>query len=855
MPTSTARSSTAKIQEYCQKAIEIVFIGALFIAPWLFGSAGPTGQFLLTLGWGVAVFAFIVWLVSGDRLVWRGGLEGLGIVVGLAMIGCSAAIHLLFVPESIQSFFAPGMSTWQGLIPADAWPRASTAAGPMANQSFWFASNRLGLNPGGSFQFLINTIIAITTFVMAACLRAPESFLRRIAWSAVVVGLGVSIFGIAQHVGSHDGLAYWTYEIEGGLGFGPFINRNHYPFFMNLCLGLSIGLLLDRLAAMGRHWPTMLFSDSTTSWLLVAIAFMAASIIICVSRGGVISAVLAIMIMVTIHLNLGQAAKFTAIGLAVAVPVTLIMLWVGFEIAESRLTMIAETDRYSSDGRWHLWRVALATVPDFPWFGSGGETFRYWETIYTSSNPRWNSAGMKSIRADNEFLDVLNEYGILGFAGLILALAAVIRTISKSARTTGLAAGACIGLLAVCFHSVVDFGLRVPATGFFATVVAGLLVSLPKTKPHRGSGRSRRGRQRAREFADSGPMETRRETPSEPQPLGREWWIRLGIGVVLGLAVLMVFRIKRGGFDSYRFRKSAEALTEVERYEDAAESMRRAATAVPWDVTSRLDYVRTLQLAIRHSQADASRAVAATKILNQGQLINQQCPLVWQPYAYTVQYGSDQLAPAERLKMLSLARRFHPGEPNVALLVGRGSLNLVGLDAAIPSYRDALKYSPRYASFVVDDLGHNLSTQQVTEQLLPADPETCLKMAEEFAERGMDDLSIASAETAFRQLKAPDQLDRNFEPGQIEFFRSEALKILDKPQEALDAMRQAVNQNPKDVPMRLRLAQMYFEADRLEEATREVRICLQFKPGDGAARRLQEEINRRKSGPSALIGT
>src|SRR5262249_7231994 len=67
--------------------------------------------------------------------------------------------------------------------------------------------------------------------------------LRRLSVAAVANGALLALFALVQFYTSPDNLLYWSYPTL-GLGFGPFVYRNSFAFYMNLCVGLGLGLLL-----------------------------------------------------------------------------------------------------------------------------------------------------------------------------------------------------------------------------------------------------------------------------------------------------------------------------------------------------------------------------------------------------------------------------------------------------------------------------------------------------------------------------------------------------------------------------------------------------------------------------------
>ncbi len=484
-------ASARRVETLGQSIVEFVFLFAILAAPWPLGSTGATAKFYLCCVVCVAFLTFSVRLVHGSFPKWQAGSSGKLVVCGFLGLGLVALIHLPDLPRSWVSAIAPGVEHWV-VKDSISEPVSSLGSAKIQTAMDWFSGSKLGLNAGGSFQFLLDITTLGVVFGIGCYCRRPTESLRRLGVTAVILGTAVAIFGIARHVGSHEWFAYWTDAMQRGAGFGPFVNRNHFPFFMNMAVGLTIGLLLERFDRSRREWFRVLLSDHYASWLVVALMFMVASLILCVSRGGVLFGLIAIITVLLLRWNVSGVTAPLRIGVGILCASVLLLTWLGFDIFESRLNQLAESDRYSSDGRWHLWKAALMSFSEFPWFGSGGETYRYWETIYMTGDPAWQSETLRSTRTDNEFLDILNEYGIVGLGGLLLIAIPMCYRSLLSAKGSCLSAGAAIGILAVLLHSMGDFGLRIPSNGLFAAYLAGLLCSQPlvaKSVRHRSSDR------------------------------------------------------------------------------------------------------------------------------------------------------------------------------------------------------------------------------------------------------------------------------------------------------------------------------------------------------------------------------
>ncbi|MDV6032211.1 MAG: hypothetical protein F9B45_19415 [Phycisphaera sp. RhM] len=827
-------NASARIGESSQAVIEALLLGMVLCSPWPFGSAGASAEFFLFCGLACALLVFSVWLMFGARPGWKAGWSGRLILVGMLGLATVAGLHLIPLPDWAVDQLAPGVSIWtadHGSAASLAGQRSITtdAASP------WFAGSKLGLNAGGSFQFLIRCLAAACLFGMVCCFQSPERRLRRLSITAVIVAAALAVFGIAQHFGSHDGLAYWTYEIPGGLGFGPFVNRNHFPFFMNLGLGLTLGLLMERLEKMGRHWHRLLLADGIATWLLVALIFIIASLIVCVSRGGVLSAVVAITVVLLLRLSVGGVKRWLVLGVAVAAATTLLLLWIGFDFYESRLNMLADSDRYSSDGRWILWKAALSSVLEFPLFGSGGETYRYWETIQMTGDPQWTSETNKSIRADNEFLDVLNEYGIVGLLWLVLIAAVVVYQIATGACRSALSAGACIGLLAVLAHSLVDFGLRVPATGMLAVIITALLCS-----QRVGSRERRRQSQRA-----------------EVQPMAAfdNAFARLGLTITALTLIAYTFfalHTKRRYHLSERFLIAAVERMDQSMPKQSLENMVSAAKLTPEDITTHLQVAKASQIAMERLDSPAAHMLLVDLINEHSIIAMKLCPLAWEPSVWLANYGRHQKNNQERLDDLRWARTLHPGDPNLAFLTGQLALNESGLSEAVEHWNESLTYSAKYLHDVLSLVDTKLGPDEIIERLLPADPVVTLAAALYFDRKQDSGARDQCAERTLQLLATPSATKRRLDEGTLYEMQSRCYGMLGKPEESIHSLRLALNHGPTKVAWRIQLARRLMESRQLDAAIREVRIVLTLDPNAREGLELQKQLSvlRASSNPS-----
>lgn len=191
---------------------------------------------------------------------------------------------------------------------------------------------------------------------------------------------------------------------------------------------------------------------------------------------------------------------------AVMCVAALFVVWIGIGPLLNRLA--GAGDDLST--RFEIYKDSYGMVRDFLWLGSGfgtyGEIFPKYQSPLLPHNLRY-------VYAHNDILEFMVEGGILSVLALVLACLflfrdLIYRPLLGSARdgqgvaagdqtatprprhnpyNINLALGAATGLVAVLFHSLLDFSLRIPANAVLVSLTAGVLVVAISLRFHRES--------------------------------------------------------------------------------------------------------------------------------------------------------------------------------------------------------------------------------------------------------------------------------------------------------------------------------------------------------------------------------
>jgi heme/copper-type cytochrome/quinol oxidase subunit 3 len=141
----------------------------------------------------------------------------------------------------------------------------------------------------------------------------------------------------------------------------------------------------------------------------------------------------------------------------------------------------------TGDSRYLIWHAALKLWHENPWWGIGPAHFDYRFGKY-----RPDLIQKSPDRVHNDYLNTLTDFGIVGLALILVAVVAVFacaiwtwRYVRGSPNTLGqhrsnklaLVLGACIGLVAILIHSLMDFNMHIPANALIAITLMALLSS------------------------------------------------------------------------------------------------------------------------------------------------------------------------------------------------------------------------------------------------------------------------------------------------------------------------------------------------------------------------------------------
>jgi len=432
-----------------------VFTGTLFL---LFLAAVPYGT---TQSWWVAIDVAFVFLLAIAWLV-EGGLSQ-------QWFGDTGPLIIPVVALAAFSFF---QTVSFGTPPAD----AINLHGPI-----W---NAISADPYQTRFFILQIgAIALTAVFLS---RYIDSQRRLWITINIVIGIAVAsaIFGLVRQTMQH-GPGFGLPLLLADMGYGQFINKNHFAFLMEMAFGLIIGLFA---AGIKRDLGLIYVAALLPLWT---------GLVLCGSRGGLVAMMAQIVVAAllfggVVNKTRSGSAEYKILSLtrSVVVRVGLIAiliggvavgtLWLGGDqlasrLEESKNEFSVQDVNVARVGvrRSEIWKATWTMFKHHPiaGVGMGG----YWAAITAYHNA---SGVMTPQQAHNDYFELLASGGIVGFAIGIWFVIVVLRKARESMRSPNrfrraAAFGAVIGLSGVAIHSLFDFGLHTMVNAFvFATLIA-----------------------------------------------------------------------------------------------------------------------------------------------------------------------------------------------------------------------------------------------------------------------------------------------------------------------------------------------------------------------------------------------
>jgi O-antigen ligase len=329
------------------------------------------------------------------------------------------------------------------------------------------------------------------TLAAAMLLRYTSSVWRFHALVYTIIGVGVSsaLFGLIRQTTQHASPDFVLPYLRLELGYGQFINKNHFALLMESTLGLLIGIVVGGIR---RNQILIYLALALPVWTALVLAN---------SRGGLFSMLSQVLFLGFLFVSLRPARENkeradnygarlirgfrrsllfkTALLISLIVIVFVGAIWMGGEPLVNRLETVRgevlSVNVEDSEGasRIAIWQATWRMIKAHPIAGIGFGGYR-------AAIPQYHRASgqLTPREAHNDYLELMASGGIIGLGIFGWFLTVFIRRVRERLRhsngfTRAATIGALTGIFGVAVHSSVDFGLHITIN---ALVLMALLV-------------------------------------------------------------------------------------------------------------------------------------------------------------------------------------------------------------------------------------------------------------------------------------------------------------------------------------------------------------------------------------------
>ena len=457
------------------KIIFGIFVFILIFSPLAFGTVEPWS---LTIMETFSIFAFFLLFVGNlqHRDVFTYEIPGL---VPLIFFLAYLLLQLIPMPSGIIRIISP--ETY------NVYKETILIYEPLT----WVS---LSINKKATSMEFFRITAYAAFYVLTIQLLTKKDIFKKTITVIIVFASLLSFLGILQHILSNNRV-FWLRELtQGGIPFGPYVNRNHYAGLMEMIFPLVLGLFLFYKPHVTyrsfREKITEIFNRPTTNiYILLGFSaiLIATSIFLTLSRSGIVSLCLSMIFFGAMVLERGTSRKRGIIIIIIFVLIVLSVGWFGWDPIFERFERIRNAEGDISEQRLVIWKDSKNIIKDFPLTGTGFGSF-----INIYPKYRTISGDVIADHAHNDYIELFSDGGIIAFlisAWFFLALSFKSYKVFLKRRdiySIYVFIGSFTGIIAILIHSITDFNLHTGANGLYFFFLAGLAVSAANTRLQEG---------------------------------------------------------------------------------------------------------------------------------------------------------------------------------------------------------------------------------------------------------------------------------------------------------------------------------------------------------------------------------
>ena len=805
--------------------IEWLLVCLLAFMPLAFGVVQAWSEMIVVALSGAIVICFLLKLVFNrhSEIIWSWSYIPIGLFIFIVIL------QLIPLPVGIMSIISPNTAALKTELLGDL-PQTNDALKSMTLSFYPNATRhdlRLILAVAGVFVVVLNVF------------RNPEQ-IKRLLMAMTVIGAVIAAIALTQNIFG-NGKIYWFISSSHCKGYsGPFVNHSNYGQFMNLSIGAALGWLCvklneafsDKKAKLPDVVNYLSTGPGKSLWLLAAmIGLCTATLFVSLSRGGVVSMLIAMILTTLLFASKQSCRSYSWIMVIIALVAFTCVLYVSFDAVYDRLASLKDFDN-AQGSRLQMLKDTLVAWTRFPITGTGLGAY---SVVYPMFD-RSTNAGIAA-HAENEYAQMLAETGLVGLGLLIILGIIVFSSLGKNLRNSGQPAlhqngtgpvcsaayGLCFGIIAILIHSLSDFGQHLPANAMLTAIFCALLLVMARSQ------KSIPGRP-AEAFAFSGKS------------------ILLRIGVLISVFMLWCWSATDAA-NAFIAESHWQKTIDIEKY--LKKSSRHAAEAEYADLVSQTKAAVKFQpdnIKFQHwlnvyrwysisktVNADTGQIVladdsmpAVRKIVTEFQKALEVCPTYGQSYSMAGQIEKFILHCDCGAESIRKGYRLAPCDPIACFAAGRLDVIEGKTQDAIAKLERAVQLDAGLFKNVVQIYVNQLSRPNLSLVLAGNDIGRLSYVAGVFEDMQYDDLAEQAREKIKLILEA--KCSRPDAPGSAFALLGDIYSKLQNNAGAIECYRKALARDYGQVPWRLKLAKLLAEMGRTSEAMQEAKICLQLSP-------------------------
>ena len=450
-----------------------LFIATLVFTPLAFGTVEEWSMTTVQLLIVFTVFFFCLQRrTSPDKLLQAPGL------VPLVLLVCFMALQMVPLPPGLVKLLSP--ASYHAYQPVN----------ELSNPGAWIP---MTIYRKETFLEFLRVASYGIFYVLTIQLLSSGDRLKKTVSICCWLAIGIALLAILQKYSSPDKI-FWFRSVSTASPIGPWVNRSQYCGYIEMMAPLTLALALFYRPSLNpeeslRQRIVTFFSPSGGNLYMVlglGVLILVCSAFISLSRGGIIAVSFSLLFFFSlIAWKTTRYSRMFFIGVVGAL--ILSVTWFGWDPIFRRFEQIVDSSGQISIDRFRIWGDVLPLIKDFWLTGSGFGTF-------IAVFPLYRTFPGREIydHAHNDYLELLTDGGIIGFALAAWFVIAVLRAGWKMigrrrdryARLVGI--GALCGISAMLIHGISDFNMHNGAVGLYFFFLCGLLVSAGNTRFYYG---------------------------------------------------------------------------------------------------------------------------------------------------------------------------------------------------------------------------------------------------------------------------------------------------------------------------------------------------------------------------------